>query len=45
MGSPIYVDIFVRYLTEATALGLSEMLPGPDELWLLDRDGGRTPAS
>jgi hypothetical protein len=37
-SSPIYVDIFVRYLTNATSLGLSEMLPGPDELWLVDSD-------
>jgi hypothetical protein len=39
-GSPIYIDVFVRYLSGATALGLSEMLPGHDELWLRDRDGG-----
>jgi len=38
-GSPIYIDIFVRYLTGATALGLSEMLPAHDELWLRDGDG------
>ncbi len=39
-GSPIYIDIFVRYLGEATRLGLSEMLPAHDELWLSDADGG-----
>jgi hypothetical protein len=39
LGSPIYIDVFVRYLRGATALGLSEMLPGHDELWLLDGDG------
>jgi hypothetical protein len=39
LGSPIYIDVFVRYLTDATALGVSEMLPGPRELWLLDGDG------
>jgi hypothetical protein len=38
-GSPIYVDLFVRYLTNAAALGLSEMLPGHDQLWLPDLDG------
>jgi len=36
LGSPIYIDIFVRYLANATALGLSEMLPAHDELWLSD---------
>jgi hypothetical protein len=39
LGSPIYIDLFVRYLTNATALGLSEMLPAHDELWLSDRAG------
>jgi len=39
LGSPIYIDIFVRYLTGATALGLSEMLPAHGELWLSDADG------
>ncbi|HEY0990138.1 MAG TPA: lantibiotic dehydratase [Kofleriaceae bacterium] len=38
-GSPIYIDVFVRYLTGATALGLSEMLPAHDELWLRDGHG------
>jgi hypothetical protein len=39
LASPIYIDDFVRYLTDATTLGLSEMLPASNELWLLDRDG------
>jgi hypothetical protein len=39
LASPIYIDDFVRYLTDATTLGLSEMLPASDELWLTDRDG------
>jgi hypothetical protein len=39
LGSPIYIDVFVRYLAKATALGLSEMLPGPGELWLRDAAG------
>jgi hypothetical protein len=38
-GSPIYIDLFVRYLKDAAALGLSEMLPGHGELWLADTDG------
>jgi hypothetical protein len=39
LGSPIYIDVFVRYLTDATAVGLSEMLPAHDELWLSDING------
>lgn len=38
-SSPIYIDNFVRLLPKATALGLSEMLPGHDDLWLPDADG------
>ena len=38
-GSPIYIDLFVRYLKDATALGLSEMLPGLGDLWLSDASG------
>jgi hypothetical protein len=38
LGSPLYIDIFVRYLTDASELGLSEMLPGHHELWLRDDD-------
>lgn len=37
-GSAIYIDIFVRYLGDATRLGVSEMLPAHDELWLRDAD-------
>jgi hypothetical protein len=38
-SSPIYIDNFVRLLPKATTLGLSEMLPGHDDLWLPDADG------
>jgi hypothetical protein len=38
-GSPILIDNFVRLLPKATTLGLSEMLPGHDDLWLPDADG------
>jgi hypothetical protein len=37
-SSPVLVDVFVRMLAKATALGLSEMLPAHDELWLPDAD-------
>jgi hypothetical protein len=40
-GSPVQVEIFLGYLRHADELGLSEMLPGHDELWLTDRDGER----
>jgi hypothetical protein len=42
--SPIYVEIFVKMLRRQRAsaseavVALSEMLPGPDQLWLRDRD-------
>jgi hypothetical protein len=40
-GSPVQIEIFVTYLRAAEELGLSEMLPGPDELWLHDAQGHR----
>ncbi|HEY0191524.1 MAG TPA: lantibiotic dehydratase [Kofleriaceae bacterium] len=40
-GSPVQVEIFLGYLRHADELGLSEMLPGHDELWLTDPDGER----
>ncbi|HET7499714.1 MAG TPA: lantibiotic dehydratase [Kofleriaceae bacterium] len=40
-GSPVQVEIFVAYLRNASELGLSEMLPGHDELWLCDAQGQR----
>ena len=41
LGSPAQVDVFVAYLRNATELGLSEMLPGHDGLWLRDAQGRR----
>ncbi|HEY0191354.1 MAG TPA: lantibiotic dehydratase, partial [Kofleriaceae bacterium] len=41
LSSPILVESFVRLLTKATGLGLSEMLPGHAELWLPDGAGQR----
>jgi hypothetical protein len=38
-SSPILIDNFVRLLPKATALGVSEMLPGHDGLWLPDAAG------
>jgi hypothetical protein len=47
-ASPIGVRVFARVVRHATAhpagertLTFSEMLPGPDELWLPDADGER----
>jgi len=40
-GSPVQVEIFVSYLRAADELGLSEMLPGHDDLWLHDARGSR----
>jgi hypothetical protein len=41
LGSPVQAEIFVAYLRNADELGLSEMLPGHDELWLGDAQGQR----
>jgi hypothetical protein len=40
-GSPVQVEIFIAYLRNADELGLSEMLPGHDDLWLGDAQGQR----
>jgi hypothetical protein len=40
-GSPVQVEIFIAYLRNADELGLSEMLPGHDDLWLGDLQGQR----
>jgi hypothetical protein len=40
-GSPVEVEIFIAYLRKADELGLSEMLPGHDDLWLSDAQGRR----
>jgi hypothetical protein len=41
LGSPVQVEIFIGYLRNADELGLSEMLPGHDDLWLSDAQGQR----
>jgi hypothetical protein len=40
-ASPVQVEIFVAYLRAAEELGLSEMLPGHEDLWLHDAQGRR----
>ncbi|HEY0990137.1 MAG TPA: lantibiotic dehydratase, partial [Kofleriaceae bacterium] len=40
-SSPILVDNFLRLLPKAPTLGVSEMLPGHDGLWLPDAAGQR----
>ncbi|HET6208956.1 MAG TPA: lantibiotic dehydratase [Jatrophihabitans sp.] len=44
-GSLVYVNIFAkairRTVIEQGSVGLTEMLPDQNELWLQDRDGGR----
>jgi hypothetical protein len=44
-GSLVYVNIFAkairRTVIEQGSVGLTEMLPDQDQLWLRDRDGGR----
>jgi hypothetical protein len=40
-GSPVQVEIFIAHLRNADELGLSEMLPGHDDLWLNDAHGQR----
>jgi hypothetical protein len=43
--SPIYVDVLARLCKQTVSadrqhtMSISEMLPGPDELWLSDREG------
>jgi Lantibiotic dehydratase, N terminus len=39
-ASPLSVDMFVNMVHAAPSITLSEMLPGPDELWLCDAQGG-----
>jgi hypothetical protein len=41
LESPIYVEILARLVRKASRLALSEMLPGPDQAWLPDREGNR----
>ena len=39
--SPLYVDIFTRWVPKAAEVTVTEMLPAPDELWLVDGTGRR----
>lgn len=41
LDNPFLVEIFCRLAAKTTRLTVSEMLPGPDELWLSDLDGHR----
>jgi hypothetical protein len=37
--SAVSVDMLTRFARDAEAISISEMLPGPDGLWLQDRNG------
>ncbi|PYQ65351.1 MAG: hypothetical protein DMF53_05685 [Acidobacteria bacterium] len=39
LESPLFVDLLRRALGEETTLHLTEMLPGPDEMWVEDGRG------
>jgi Lantibiotic dehydratase, N terminus len=39
LGAPLFVDLLRRALAEGAALHLTEMLPGPDEMWVGDERG------
>lgn len=39
LESPLFVDLLRRALGEGTTLHLTEMLPGPDEMWVEDGRG------
>jgi hypothetical protein len=39
LTSPISVEMFVRFAAGAPRVTISEMFPGPDGLWLRDREG------
>jgi hypothetical protein len=38
-ASPIYVEIFAKQLRQASQVIITEMLPGPEEAWLVDAAG------
>ena len=38
-SAPVLVEMLARLSRQAAWLSLSEMLPGPDELWLRDAAG------
>lgn len=37
--APVLVEVLARLARQAPWLSFSEMLPGPDELWLKDKGG------
>jgi hypothetical protein len=39
LENPFLVEVFARLAPRSTRLTVSEMLPGPDELWLVDAQG------
>ncbi|HLU66406.1 MAG TPA: lantibiotic dehydratase, partial [Kofleriaceae bacterium] len=41
LESPVYVELFSRLIRNASRLTVTEMLPGPDECWLVDASGAR----
>lgn len=41
LASPTFVELAAKMIRQATAVAISEMLPGPGELWLHDAEGRR----
>jgi hypothetical protein len=46
LDSAVYVDLFAKFVRQAAAsgpatIGITEMLPAPDQLWLEDKEGRR----
>jgi hypothetical protein len=41
LDNPFLVELFLKLAHAAEQVSASEMLPGPDELWLADDQGGR----
>jgi hypothetical protein len=41
LESPLYVEVMARAVRKASSVSISEMLPGPDETWLVDAQGNR----
>lgn len=40
-ASPILVDLFLKQARRASRISVSEMLPGPEDCWLVDAAGAR----
>jgi hypothetical protein len=40
LTSPIYVEMLARFVRQASAVSISEMLPAIDQTWLVDARGG-----